>query len=180
MTALVQILMGVFTAVWGWYAGRTVDAPATETLRWVYLVVGVLLMLDGLRRMRIGRPARPSVRSRIVVPWGWIACVAAEVVVINILDSILSDHGASAYVIPMIATVVGLHLFPLGWVFHTRDLHVAGATVTTLGVAGLLGVAVLAGHRGGVDAVVAFLMGALTCATGIRALAAQRSAAPAT
>lgn len=135
----IGVLFGVAAFVWaGWGQERP---PAG--VRWRVLLGAV--QLAGLGLVAIGvpplirfwgadtalTPDNPALLGYIIVFW-------VEVVVIVVLAIWLIRTKRAQAVAPMVLIVVGVHFFPLGFVFGQGILFVAGVLVTAAGVAALV------------------------------------------
>ncbi len=67
---------------------------------------------------------------------------AAEVIAMNIAAWWLAGHQRQAFLMPVIAIIVGLHFHPLASLFAARRYHV---TASVMALAGIAGCALLAG-----------------------------------
>jgi hypothetical protein len=69
--------------------------------------------------------------------WFWIIFVA-EGFLILLIKNILLNTGYDYLFLPSFALIVGLHFFPLGWVFNRKFDYYIGAWTTIIAIAGLL------------------------------------------
>ena len=69
--------------------------------------------------------------------WFWIIFVA-EGFLILLIKNILLNTGHDNLFLPCFALIVGLHFFPLGWVFNRKFDYFMGAWTTVIAITGLL------------------------------------------
>ena len=69
--------------------------------------------------------------------WFWII-LATEGFLILLIKNILLNTGYDYLFLPCFALTVGLHFFPLGWVFNRKFDYYIGAWTTIIAIAGLL------------------------------------------
>lgn len=69
--------------------------------------------------------------------WFWIIFVA-EGILILLMKNILLNTGHDHLFLPCFALIVGLHFFPLGWVFNRRFDYYIGVWTSIIAIAGLL------------------------------------------
>lgn len=106
-------------------------------------VGGALLaavLIAGLSRARrTAPPSGPAQASRPGFGRGYWAVVAAEVVAL-LVGLVVIEYviRAQNLTVAWIAIIVGIHFFALGVVWKAAVLHVVGAALTLLGVAGCL------------------------------------------
>jgi hypothetical protein len=137
-------LMAFFTLGW---AGNTFAGwpPAAAGVVWGLALLGaVVFVLYGIRLIRARRRMPEPVLSAegqqkgrtIGRNFGLI--FGAEFLVIFIATAILGLTGLGDYNVPVIALIVGLHFYPLGWLFGRRiDAYIA-TWVVAVGVAGIV------------------------------------------
>jgi hypothetical protein len=146
------VLMAVFTAWWAsdsLYAGHR---PAAVAFTALGAAAAVVFLVQAVRLVRAGRSMPRELdavdqehRRRSGRTFGIV--FAAEGLLIGVAAGVLNGTGHAEYVLPVIALVVGLHFYPMAWVFHRRlDLWLA-TWVTLVGVAGVLALAVSAASR---------------------------------
>ncbi len=69
--------------------------------------------------------------------WFWVIFVA-EGILILLIKNILLNTGHDNLFIPCFALIVGLHFFPLGWVFNRKFDYYIGAWTSMMAIAGLV------------------------------------------
>jgi hypothetical protein len=69
--------------------------------------------------------------------WFWIIFVA-EGFLILLIKNILLNTGYDHLFLPCFALIVGLHFFPLGWVFNRKFDYYIGAWTSIIPIAGLV------------------------------------------
>jgi hypothetical protein len=110
----------------------------------IVLMTGSLLIVAAAMIRRGRRPASSgdmpsSAQRRVGRVFG--AIFAAEIIAMNIVAYLLVGHHLTAYLMPAIAIVVGLHFYPLAPLFRAPQYHV---TATAMTLAGVIGIVLLA------------------------------------
>lgn len=97
------------------------------------------LIVACVRRMRGQRDALAAyektpqyARARRVFRW----TNAAQWIGVAVGINVLNNTGLGAWGVPLIVTIVGLHMFPLAWAFHHRPHVVTGAALVLLAAVG--------------------------------------------
>jgi hypothetical protein len=137
-------LMAFFTLGW---AGNTFSGwpPAAAGTVWALgLLAAVVFVVRGIQLIR-AQPRMPEpvlseedARRGRSIGRNFGLIFGAEVVIILAATVILGLTGHSDYNVPVIALIVGLHFYPLGWVFGRRiDAYIA-TWVVAVGVAGIV------------------------------------------
>jgi hypothetical protein len=66
---------------------------------------------------------------------------AAEIIALNIAAYVLTEYHVQQYLIPAIATIVGLHFFPLAQLFRAPRYHLTASLMTLAGIGGAVAIA---------------------------------------
>lgn len=128
------VFFSAFGAVWllAW-AGFAHHVPAAALI----VPAAAALLWIAVRRSRGAQEAVAAHeksperrRGRRVFMWTNIAQWLAIFVGVNVLNN--TGHGAWA--LPLIVAIVGLHMFPLAWIYRNRPHVVTGATLVLLAV----------------------------------------------
>lgn len=141
------VFIGSYTSVLG---------TAVSTFAWVAGLVLVLAALSALYvwPVSLGPLVRPSPLA--LATYG--ACVAGELVLINLGSRALTAAGDGDLRPALIAAVVGLHFIPFAWAFGERMFFWLGGLVSVLGLAGLVTGAMGVAHAAETLAVLAGLV----------------------
>jgi hypothetical protein len=114
----------------------------------VVVAIAGTLAIVGIGLVRNGRRAA-SARASADLPssaparrtgWWFTVVLVAEIIAMNILAWLLVGHDLTRYLLPGIAIIVGLHFYPLAWLFRAPHYRV---TATLMTLAGLVGVAAM-------------------------------------
>lgn len=141
------IIATVFGALWASWA-NPLFTRAPQAWFWAYIAavaaISIALLVAGIaiirRGLRLPREASNATRRRI--RRDYIITVVVEVVALNIAANLLITHHMMSYLPAAFAVIVGLHFFPLAWIFRTRHYH---ATAVLMTLAGILAILTLAG-----------------------------------
>ena len=120
--------MAAFAAVWA-FAGLSHRAPALAIAALVVGAVASAVMFFQSRAMLSASPGKTESQKLF-----WII-VAAELVAIEIVLNVAIKFHREASVLPAIATIVGVHFFPLARVFRAPIFILTGAAITLWGIA---------------------------------------------
>jgi hypothetical protein len=120
------IMMTVFTGLWTGIAyGAGLSGSLYQWLLFVFIILMVLLLVRAIGFFRLARKY-PSIQSAEEAAEGkkmgmWFGIIfGAEGLLIVVAINIVNNLGYPDLVIPAIALVVGLHFFPLAWVFKRK------------------------------------------------------------
>lgn len=144
--------MAVFTAWWAsdsLFGGNRAAGVGFTALG---AVAAVVFLAQAVRLFRAGRGMPTELdaddreqRRRSGTVFGIV--FGAEGLLIGVAAGLLTNTGHGDYLLPVIALIVGLHFYPMAWVFQRR-LDVWLATWTSLvGVVGIVAVALDTGAR---------------------------------
>ena len=108
-------------------------------VRLVGALVAVALIIGIARARRAAAGSGQAAAGRPAFSRGYWVIVAVEVAALLagliVINAVLGVHELT---VPWIAVVVGVHFFGLGRIWDTGWLHVLGAVVAVLGVAGFV------------------------------------------
>jgi len=143
--AIGLVLMAVFTVWWASDTFYGFARPVAVVLTAVGVAAALLFIVQSVRLFRITRrlpasegagAAQGGFSKKRGRAFGWI--FAAEGTLIGVTVVVLASAGLDRFAVPAIALIVGLHFYPMGWVFQ-RSIDVWLATwVTLVGIAGLV------------------------------------------
>ncbi len=130
------MFFAVFGGIWleGWAiaSARSLATEASIALCAVALAVAAYVIY---KRHAVELAARPDTPKSRRAKRVFHTVNAMQWVLIFIGANLLSRHGLSAWIVPMIILVVGLHFLPLAFVFSNRPHYVTGAALMLLGLA---------------------------------------------
>lgn len=140
------IIATVFGALWASWA-NPLFTRAPQAWFWVYAltvaVISIALLAAGIaiirRGLRLPREASNVIRRRI--RRDYIITVVVEVIALNIAADLLITHHMMPYLPAAFAVIVGLHFFPLAWIFRTRHYHATAVLMTLAGILAILALA---------------------------------------
>ncbi|MDQ2821884.1 MAG: hypothetical protein M3Y65_16080 [Pseudomonadota bacterium] len=128
---------GMFFAVFGgvWLEAWAIDSARPLALQ---VVIGVLalaltwLVYITYRRHAAALAAQPTTAQTRRIGRQFHAINGGQWILIIILANVLTRHGLGMWVIPMVIFIVGLHFFPLAYIFSNRPHYVTGAALVAL------------------------------------------------
>ncbi|MGH8183567.1 MAG: DUF7010 family protein [Rhodanobacteraceae bacterium] len=137
------IIATVFGALWAAWA-NPLFTRAPQAWFWVYALtvaaISTVLLAAGIavirRGSRLPRETSNAIRRRI--RRNYIMTVVAEIVALNIAANLLITHHMMSYLPAAFAVIVGLHFFPLAWIFRMRHYHATAALMTLAGTLAIL------------------------------------------
>uniref|UniRef100_B0SUN6 Uncharacterized protein n=1 Tax=Caulobacter sp. (strain K31) TaxID=366602 RepID=B0SUN6_CAUSK len=162
------VIMAGFAAVW-WIGGGVVGhAPVGMILAGP--VFSAALIFAASARLKAAPKPEPAERKRV----GRIIGLASggEGVAILVANILLANLGLSAYFIPALAVIVGLHFLPLAKFLPARIYYATALLLVLVGVAGL---AIDAAHRPMATSMMAAIVLWLTCAARLARLEPARA-----
>lgn len=139
----IGVMIGaLFGAFWAASAANRLPSAVSRA----YDVVTVLTVVAiGVGTLRLVRMARRSAvphgaeaigqrRVRGGRMWGlWMVLVVAEMLAIGWVTQQLIAHHMHEYVLAAVAVMVGLHFFPLSWIFQAPEQMVTAVSMTVVG-----------------------------------------------
>jgi hypothetical protein len=144
--AIGLLLMAVFSVWWtsdtfyGWARPAAIVATVIGVGAAIFFAVRSIQLLRISRRLPEQADAPGQMAKSRGRVFGYV--FGAEGAFIGIAVGILGANGLEEFVVPTIAVIVGLHFYPMAWVFQ-RSIDVWLASWTTLvGAAGIVAVAV--------------------------------------
>ena len=146
------VLMAVFTAWWASDALFAGTRPAGVVFCVLGAAAAVVFLVQAVRLLRAGRsmPTALDAEDREHRRCGGTVfgiVFGAEGLLIGIAAGVLTGTGHGEYLLPVIALIVGLHFYPMAWVFQRRlDLWLATWT-SLVGLVGIVATALQAGTR---------------------------------
>jgi hypothetical protein len=144
--AIGLLLMAVFSVWWtsdtfyGWAPPAAIVATAIGVGAAAFFVIRSIQLFRVSRRLPVQADAPGQLTKQRGRVFGYV--FGAEGALIGVAVGVLNANGVAEFVVPTIAVIVGLHFFPMAWVFQ-RSIDVWLASWTTLvGVVGIIAVAV--------------------------------------
>jgi 1-acyl-sn-glycerol-3-phosphate acyltransferase len=127
------VFMAGFAAFW-WIAGLW-GAPLPTWFMVGGPIISVLMIFIARRRLR-GVPARsPQAAKRAGRIVGW--AVGGEALAMTVVGNLLAINHQTAFVLPAMAIIVGLHFLPLAVLLKVRVYYATALLLILVGLAGL-------------------------------------------
>ena len=129
------MFFAVFGGVWleGWAIGTT-KLVALDVVIAVLALALTWLAYATYRRHAAELAAQPTTAQTRRIGRLFHAINGGQWILIFILANILTSHGLSVWVIPMVIFIIGLHFFPLAVIFSNPSHYVTGAALVALAV----------------------------------------------
>ncbi len=174
-------LMTLFTAIWIGVAEYQLHGSDYGLLGLIFLVILAVFIqyyvkfTRAAKALPVGQPTVPSAEEKREDRWFIIIC-CAEGVVMFLTANFLVNNQLSGYVIPAMALIVGLHFFPLGFLYKRPFDHVVGAWMV---IVALVGIGLISRQFSPVMAAAIAATGSAmgTAAQGLRIIAKRKSVA---
>jgi hypothetical protein len=136
--AMIAAIFGVAALVWAGWAQERPPGTAWRVYLGVCSLAGLALVGFAIpvviRRWSEGTAIAPGTAGfTAYVVWFWL-----EVVVAAVGSVMLIRRRRTRLVAPFILLIVGLHFFPLAWVFAQPVLHGVAALLSAIAVSGFL------------------------------------------
>jgi hypothetical protein len=125
-----SVVLNVFAALWAWVGLKLSGAAPWLTLVPAFVSLGLLAW--GWRGAGVV-PARGSHVGKVVALWS-----AVEVIALLIAANLLEQFHRPDLMLPIGATIVGLHFFPLARGIPVKLYHATGAGLIVVALVGLL------------------------------------------
>lgn len=124
-------VLNVFAALWAWVGLRL--AGVALDLTFVPFAVSLALLAWSWRAAGMVRAVRGSHVGKVVGLWSTI-----EVVALLIAANLLEHYHRPDLMLPIGATIVGLHFFPLARGIPVKIYHATAVGLVLVGLAGLI------------------------------------------
>ncbi|MGD0730519.1 MAG: hypothetical protein ABR956_04590 [Terracidiphilus sp.] len=134
--AIGALMFTGFGAAWLFlflYVRERISAVSLSVL--ALAAAGLVLAAVHLLGQAKGLPREPE-DPRVMKVFHWVN--GTQWVVCFVLATILGRLHHNAYIVPAIACIVGLHLFPLAWLFRYRMHYVTGTAMVLWAVGAML------------------------------------------
>ena len=137
-------MMAVFTGIWSGIAyGVGLSGTPYQWIPLVFVLFMIIFLIQGIRYFRLSRKY-PAIQSPEDAAEGkkkgmWFGIIfGAEGLFIFLGVNIVRNLGYTDLIIPVIALVVGLHFYPLGWVFKRKIDYWLASWTTLVALLGIL------------------------------------------
>ena len=137
-------MMTVFTGIWTGIAyGLGASGGSYQWLLLVFILCMIVFVVQGIRFFGIAKNY-PSVQSPEDAAEGkkmgmWFGIIfGAEGLFIFLGVNLVRNLGHTDLIIPVIALVVGLHFYPLGWIFKRQIDYWLASWTTAVALTGIL------------------------------------------
>jgi len=125
----------VFGGMWlEWWAIRSAGPLALEIVIGIFALAFTWAAYATYRRHAAELAAQPKTPRDKHVARMFHLINAGQWIVIIVLGNVMLAYGWSAWIVPMIIFVVGLHFMPLAALFRTRPHYVTGVVMMALAV----------------------------------------------
>lgn len=132
--AIAGLLVGNgFGGLWLGWAITAFAGPDAS----VWPAYAVALVVFGVAVRRMGRSSHfaSGTRRKGLTPLVYLAVVAGEIVILNLMVYELQSHSLLAYLYPAIGLVIGVHFFPLARLFGMPTMNLLGAVMVAAALA---------------------------------------------
>lgn len=135
--------MTVFTGIWSGIAyGAGLSGSPYQWILLIFLIFIIVFLVQGVRYFGVARKY-PSIKSAEDAAEGkkmgmWFGIIfGAEGLFIFLGVNLVNHLGHTDLIIPVIALVVGLHFYPLGWIFKRKIDYWLATWTTGIAVLGI-------------------------------------------
>lgn len=125
--------LSVFGALWLWWGALNAPHPDGR-LAWLIVAVAACLVIAA---MRLGRAARrlPTPPAQPEVGRAFLYVNVVQWIAIGLALFALVQSGAVNWAPAAIAAIVGLHFYPLGYLFRARVQYATGTMLIAVAIA---------------------------------------------
>lgn len=135
--------MAFFGTAWAGIGIGGLQGWGTPLLPIIAVCIGVLLFIAGIALIRSSRDlsnysSKTDINQSRRIKLGFNITFGAEFVVIAVAGAVLSRTDHFEYFFPVMALIVGIHFFPLAYLFRVRIYYVTGTLLCLLAIMTLL------------------------------------------